>query len=760
MTLARGAAGPLSSASVSRPADEVPGYELLGTIHTGAGATVYRARERATGRICALKVLRTSEAPSPAQAERQRRFLEEGRRLLGFAHPNVIEAFDLGSSAGYAWIAQELVEGPSVQQLIDAEGGPLPLDAALAVGVQLGRALEALSLADIVHRDISPSNIVVSATGVAKLCDFGASFEAGMPERLSHGSVPAGTVDFMSPEQVEGDVAPSPKSDVYGLGATLYRALAGRTPHSGSTLFARLRSIVHDAPPDLRELNPGTPDAVAILVARFMERDPDDRPIAQDIAPLLLRAAQELGVARTAEWERAALVAILARTGATTSSEERVIEPTLVVRLTGTDRTIERALKVGDVMEVGRSAESAVSLPYGWISRRHARIERRPDGVYLVDLGSANGSLVNKVKVKESIKLKQDDLISFGKSRFQVAIEERDVEERGCMLCGQALGEAEGPSALCRRCRRDAESDGVAVEDRIVHALQASGFELGPRLGGRGAFKRYTARARGKGYLVSAIELGPRTAEVFAAESQRARELDHPALWPVLRVEARESVLFVVGPEPDGPTLESLVSQQGPLSPSLCVRLGRDLADALDHAAARGVAHTLVRPELVLVSHDRRPRLLDVGLCPGLLEVARAAVELDKPQPVYEAPELADVSEMTPRAQVYALGATLSFALTGNPVAEVTAGERYDHLPLTMVSGVPRQVAYLLACATSPDPADRPPAPGAMRNALDALLAEEAEVRGKPADDEVLDEDELTRPIELDDLPPEILFDP
>ena len=98
--------------------------------------------------------------------------------------------------AGYAWIAQELVEGPSVQQLIDIENGPLPLDAALAIGVQLGRALEALSLADIVHRDISPSNIVVSATGVAKLCDFGASFEAGMPERLSQGSVPAGTVDF------------------------------------------------------------------------------------------------------------------------------------------------------------------------------------------------------------------------------------------------------------------------------------------------------------------------------------------------------------------------------------------------------------------------------------------------------------------------------------------------------------------------------------------------------------------------------------
>lgn len=745
---------------MSRPPDEVPGYELLGTIHEGAGASVYRARERATGRACALKVLRTREASSPAEAERQRRFLEEGRRLLGFAHPNVVEAFDIGSSEGCAWIAQELVEGPSLQQLLDAQGGPLPLDAALGVAFQLGRALEALAQADIVHRDIAPSNVIVSAAGVAKLCDFGASFESGVAERLSHGRVPAGTVDFMSPEQVEGEAAPSPKCDVYGLGATLYRCLAGRTPHSGSTLFARLRSIVHDAPPDLRELNPAVPDPVAALVARFMERDADDRPISQDAAPFVLRVAQALGLARAADWERAALVTLLARTGARASGEEPVVEPGVAVRLRGTDRTIERALAVGDVMEVGRSAESAVSLPFGWISRRHARIERRPDGVWLVDLGSANGTTLNRARVKDAARLHTGDLLAFGKSRFEVSISEPSEHERGCLLCGQALAEDE--AGVCRRCRRDAESDVVAAEDRIVAALQQCGFEVGPRLGGRGGFRRYTARARGKAYLVSALEVGARAAEAFAAESQRARELDHPAIWPVLRVEAHRGVLLVVGPEPDGPTLEGLVDQQGPLPAAATTRLGRDLADALDHAAGHGVVHALVRPELVLVTHDRRPRLLDVGLSPALLEAARAPVETGAPLPVYDAPELTSAGLVTPRAQVYALGATLSFALTGNPVAEVVAGERRDLLPLTMVSGVPRQIAYLLACATSPDPADRPPTPAALRNALDALLAEAQDQRRRPPppEDDVLDEDELTRPIELDDLPPEILFDP
>ena len=743
---------------VSRPEDDVPGYELLGTIHTGEGATVYRARERSSGRICALKVLRTREAPSPAEADRQRRFLEEGRRLLGFTHPHVVEAFDIGSSDGCAWIAQELVEGPSLQQLLDAEGGPLPLDAALATGVQLGRALEALSLADIVHRDISPANVVVSPAGVAKLCDFGASFESGVAQRLSYGKVPAGSVDFMSPEQVEGEAAPSPKADVYGLGATLYRCLAGRVPHSGSTLFARLRSIVHEAPPDLRELNPGLPDPVALLVARFMERDPDDRPISQDAAPLLLRLAGSLGHTGAPDWERAALVALMQRTGATTSSEERLAEPGLLVRLRGTDRTIERDLAVGGLMEVGRSAESAVSLPYGWISRRHARLERRPDGLWLVDLGSANGSTVNKLRVKDPVRLRSGDLLAFGKSRFQVSIEEASDQERGCLLCGQALAPEE--AGVCRRCRRDAESDVAAAEDRIAQALQQSGFELGPRLGGRGGFRRYTARSRGKSYLVSAMEVGARAAEAFVAESQRARELQHPALWPVLRVEAQRGVVFVVSPEPDGPTLEAMVEQHGALPSSTATRIGRELADGLDHAARHGVVHALVRPELIIVGPDRRPRLLDVGLCPALLEAASAPVETGAPQPVYEAPEPAG----SPRAQGYSLGATLSFALTGNPVAEVSAGERHDHLPLTMVSGVPPQIAYLLACATSPDPADRPPTPAALRNALDALIAEEQEGRRRPGPpapplDDELDDDELTRPIELDDLPPEILFD-
>jgi serine/threonine protein kinase len=748
---------------VATTPDDVPGYELLGTIGAGTGATtVHRARERATGRIVALKVLRTFEAGD--EAEKQRRFLEEGNRLLDFAHPNVVRAYDVGSLAGCAWIAQELVDGLSLQQLLDQEGGPLPVDAVLAVGEQLARALAALAEAEIVHRDVAPENVMVSAEGDAKLCDFGASFHAGLSERISEGEVPLGTVDYMSPEEVDGDVGPSPKSDVYGLGATLYRCLAGRTPHSGATLFARLRSIAHEPPPDLRELDPSLAPDLAELVHRFMERDGDDRPLSQDAAALLQRVADGLSLDEPG-WEREVLKELVtrAREGPATVDEpaEEQVEPPIVLRLRGTDRTVERPLRPGEVFEVGRSMESGLSLPFGWISRKHARFERRGDAVHLVDLGSANGTTLNRQRLQGEARLATGDLVSFGKSRFEVAIVQPQAGDRRCALCGAGL-DAAAAEAICERCRRAAEADRAAAEARLEKALAGLGLEVASRLPVRGLVKRYTVKARGRGWLASAVELGQRTAEALAKETLRARALEHPAVWPVQRVDVRDGVLVTLGPPPDGRmSLEAWVGVQGPLSPATALRVGKQLADAVAHAGARGVSDSLVRPDLVLLSQEGAAALLDVGLAPAILEAARARVGVGGPEPCWEAPELQDVRRTTPRAQVYALGATLSFALTGSPVAQVQAGERFENLPLTMVTGIPRSVAYLLARATSPDPAERPASVQALASALDALLAEAQgkQARGAAGDDE-LDEDELTRPIELGDLPPEVLFDP
>ena len=744
--------------------DEIPGHELLEVLSEGPGATVHRARERGSGRLVALKVLRPLGGGPEAERARQRRFLEEGGRLLELDCPHVVRALDVGTSPAGAWLALELLEGPTLQALLERGRGPLPLDATLAAGVQLARALAALAAADLTHRDLGPGHVLVDAEGQARLVGFGAGVDPEVGERLGRGALPLGAVDYLSPEQVEGDVAPSPRSDVYALGATLYRCLAGRTPHSGTTLFARLRSIVQAAPPDVRELNPEVPDAVAQALALLMERDGDDRPLARDVEDLLQRVAWGLGL-RDPGWERAALARLVAaRPEPGGRPAARRGEPPLTLRLRGTERTFELRLAPGEHAEVGRSSEAQVSLPFGWISRRHARLERRPDGVWVIDLESANGTTLNRARLEAPARLAPGDLVAFGKSRFEVGLVEATGEGAlRCALCGADLdldGTSPGGEGgrACARCRERAEVDRAALDARLERTLRREGLEPVTRLVGRGPLRRFLVRGRDRTFLAGAAEVGHRTAEQLAAESAAATTLDHPGIWPVVRVDARDGVLLTLGPAPDGATLEAVVQEHGPLAAGQAARLGRRLADALDHAARAGVRAALVRPDLVLVTPEGG-HLLDVGLAPALLEAGRSRVGVAAREPCYEAPELTDVGGLGPRQLVYALGATLGFALTGSPVAELHAGERVEHLPLTMVTGIPRSIAYLLACATSPDPKERPASPGALRGAFDALIEELDERGRRPTDFGALDDDELTRPIELDDLPPEILFE-
>src|SRR5690606_23591001 len=130
----------------------------------------------------------------------------------------------------------------------------------------------------------------------------------------------------------------------------------------------------------------------------------------------------------------------------------------LVLRLRGTDRTIERTLEVGEAFEVGRSHETDITLRFGWISRRHARIERAEDGVVLIDLGSANGTTLNGARVERPVRLEAGDLVGFGKSQFEVSFRDArraPAAERQCLLCGQGLGgEAGGDEEAERVCLR------------------------------------------------------------------------------------------------------------------------------------------------------------------------------------------------------------------------------------------------------------------------------------------------------------------
>jgi serine/threonine protein kinase len=284
---------------------------------------------------------------------------------------------------------------------------------------------------------------------------------------------------------------------------------------------------------------------------------------------------------------------------------------------------------------------------------------------------------------------------------------------------------------VCLRCQVRGEADREAAEHRIRLALDEARFEVTDRLDVTGAFKRFRVQRRAKSFLASAMELGQRAAKRLADDSSGAFGIKHAGVLPVVDIEARAGIVIVVSEAHPGDTLEATIQGAGQLSPQVVATLGIQLARIVHELEQKGVALPLVRPETVLLDADGAPQLLDVGLAPGLLEAARSRTGW-APQPCFEAPELGASQTPTPAAAVFSLGATLSYAITGIPVAETRGGERYDHLPMTMVAQVPPALAVVLSRATSSDPRERPATPRELLEALSGLSPQEVSGEGDP----------------------------
>jgi serine/threonine protein kinase len=640
------------------------------------------------------------------------------------------------------------------------------------VAVQVGRALAGLDAVDLLHLGVAPTSVVITPDGRAVLTELGLGLEVEVRQRISAGTVMVEAVDYMSPELIEGEHEPTSKCDVYGLGATLFRCLTGRSPYGGTTLFTRLRAIWSDEPPDLRRLQPDVPDALARLIWRLMERDADDRPLAQDVSASAERVAQQLG-AGEAGWEKRILAELVAEAGEASRAAQATdvaelplnydSDQRIQIRLRGKDKSFSHTLAGGESLDIGRSSTADVSIRIKSVSRQHAKISRTPEGFVLTDLGSANGSVHNGTRVKGSVLLRSGDVIGFGKSSFEVTFSlPEQVSERTtatvshCRLCGDDLDTAvrSKGSAVCARCLDRAVQDQSAGDDRVCDALADVGFKVEERLPAGGLLKRFRASSSAGGWLLSAAELGPPAAKAFAAASQPARSMEHPYLLPAREVLVNGGTLIVAYSPQPGRTLAEMVEDRGPIDVLAALHVGSCLADALAYAEAAGVHYVLVRPDLVLLDEQGSPLLLHVGLAPGLVEAQRSRVGLTTVEPCYEAPELARGSRMDARSVVYALGATLCYALTGNPVAELRGGERHEQLRLTMVESLPRPVASLLARATSPDPRDRPASLRAFGAALLELTEEDSSA--EEGTDPGLASQEETQQINLDDLPPEL----
>ncbi|MCM0678356.1 protein kinase [Micromonospora phytophila] len=258
-------------------------YRLIDQIGAGGMSVIWRARDEVLDRVVALKVL----APSLAADARFRDMVrEEARAAAQLVHPHVTSVHDYGETVApdgsiTSFVVMELLAGEELEFRLTE--GPLPWADAVEVGAQVADALAAAHRLGIVHRDITPANVMMTSAG-AKVLDFGIATRIGAPDEDEDGGT-FGTPAYVAPERLDGAPA-QPATDVYSLGVLLHEALTGRVPYPADTWEQLSAALAEGTPPSLADV-PGLPPTVARICLRCLARDPAERPTARQVATTL-----------------------------------------------------------------------------------------------------------------------------------------------------------------------------------------------------------------------------------------------------------------------------------------------------------------------------------------------------------------------------------------------------------------------------------------------------------------------------------------
>ncbi|MBC8161505.1 MAG: serine/threonine protein kinase [Roseiflexaceae bacterium] len=251
-------------------------YEVQSLIGSGGMAQVYRGFDHTLQRPVAIKVLTEASAAQPGLVAR---FEQEARFIARLRHPAIVHVYDYGEVNGLAYIVQELLPGPTLEQELAAElvsGQRLPREDVLAIVAQLAAALDAAHSAGIIHRDVKPSNAMRNSQGQLVLTDFGIARATQAESRHTAAGLVVGTPDYISPEQVQGQ-EPTPASDIYALGVVSYEMLAGTRPFEADTPMGVLYKHLHQPPPSLVAVRPDLPPGVAQAIGRALAKEPVQR---------------------------------------------------------------------------------------------------------------------------------------------------------------------------------------------------------------------------------------------------------------------------------------------------------------------------------------------------------------------------------------------------------------------------------------------------------------------------------------------------
>ena len=267
-------------------------YRIVAELGRGAMGAVYRAVDPLIEREVAIKTL-LDDLPAEIMAEVRERFLREARSAGRLNHPNIVTIFDVGEDRGVAYIAMELLEGRSLQQIMRKQPRT-PFGIAADIAAQVADALDHAQQYRIVHRDIKPGNIMVGPTGRCKITDFGIAYVP--TSNMTQTGTALGSPKYMSPEHISG-VGLDGRADMFSLGVVLYEMLTGRNPfvrESDTTPLPVMHRISVEPHAPLRQLDPAIPAAIERIVNRALAKRPQDRYArAAEMAEELRKAARE-----------------------------------------------------------------------------------------------------------------------------------------------------------------------------------------------------------------------------------------------------------------------------------------------------------------------------------------------------------------------------------------------------------------------------------------------------------------------------------
>ena len=261
-------------------------YRLDRSIGQGGMGTVWQGHDELLGREVAVKEVRfPPELGKQEMADLRERTMREARATARLSHPNVITTYDVVEEDDRPWIVMELLSTRSLSELLRDEG-PLPPHRVAEIGLGVLSALETSHGQGIVHRDVKPSNILITADGRPVLTDYGIATMTGDPALTSTGVV-LGSPAYMSPERARGR-AFGPESDLWSLGATLYSAAEGRPPFESDNALGTLTAVISDP---VTPLSVGGP--LALAVDGLLRKDPQERAGFRETRELLTRAAAD-----------------------------------------------------------------------------------------------------------------------------------------------------------------------------------------------------------------------------------------------------------------------------------------------------------------------------------------------------------------------------------------------------------------------------------------------------------------------------------